>query len=336
MSADKTNEKTSLEETVAQRTDLLYKNIGDSKKQFIQNQAQVGLLHFLIEARNQLDTLEARMAAQLGKKRSSLFSFFTSSKKVVPAAPINDLSSEFETARRLLFEINEYILRNADETNLVERASRQRDTFESAIKTLKDGGRIERYWNDTKEAHLFSEEIAERKLLGTISKPKIFSILSEVRDELEIFPARVKDFLRTTHERVDEDIARHVDLALKEFSTSPLGNYIIILLDLKIKTGRLQRDSKPQASIDKNLKKIMLNVQAAKDGLGEVDLKKAEQIEKIGQFPKSKLDILIVALPDEKFNELIHQINKSIHMKDSNVEPQPAVHSRYRRNTHNS
>jgi hypothetical protein len=80
----------------------------------------------------------------------------------------------------------------------------------------------------------------------------------------------------------------------------------------------------------------MLNVQAAKDGLGEVDLKKAEQIEKIGQFPKSKLDILIVALPDEKFNELIHQINKSIHMKDSNVEPQPAVHSRYRRNTHNS
>ncbi len=335
MSAEKSQQTNGLEQTVAERTVTFRKNIGENKKQFIINQAQVGLLHFLADARTQLDALEARLYTQLGKPSSPLFSLFTSKKKIVPAAAVQDISSEFETARHLLFEINEFILFKAGETNLVRRAAYQRDIFEADINKLKAGGRVKKYWNDTEEFNLSAETIEQRRQLGTISKPKIFNILNEVHEELTIFPTKLKELLKTTHERVCEDIAHHVESVHKDFAATPLGKYLVVKFDLKTKTEKLQTEGKPPAGIEKNLRKQIQAVQAAQDGLTAAELKTAEQIEQTGLCPKTKLDTLIVALPEDRFKQLIQQIDKAIHLQD-NHEPPPASHSQYRRYTSNS
>jgi hypothetical protein len=330
MAADKSiPEDTDIQETLAERVVKLQLNISENKKEFIRNQAQIGLLGFLVDARQKLDAAEVRMMAQLGNQGRSVFSFFSNSKKVFPAGAVDELTAEFETARRLLWEVNDNILSNADDTNLEQLASHQHNRFEADVKKLKDGKRIERYWNNTTDKELYSYEIEERQALGKIgiNKSKIFSILDEVDDELSIFSLRVKDFLKITKERVDAVIEKQVDIAFKEFAASPLGIYIVDWMELQSKTARLQAKGAPQSIIDKTLNNITLRMQDTKDDLAEVDLEKVNNIE---NFEFSKLEILTIALPDEKYEELILKINKGIHMKEKSVEIQN-IASHYRR-----
>jgi hypothetical protein len=341
MSAEKATEMTDLDYTVAERMALFQQNIDKSKRTFIQNKAQEDLLSVLGDCRKDLDKAEARMLAQIGRNTSSLFSFFSSSKKVVPAEASDALIAEFETARKILFDINNAIVNDVNETNLVKRASRQYERFDSDMEKLRDGIRLKKYWNDPNESRLDSDEIKERKELGMITKPKIFNILETIDEVLKIFPSRMDNFLKTTQERVNDIIEKHIEATYKEFSKSPLGEFLVILVELKNKTARMESDGKPQAYIDKQLRKLTQAVETAKDYLGDVDLAKANQIEKHDfnvlnkkhQYnPISQLDALAVALPDEKFKDFIQQISKDINLYDKSAEKQSAA-SHYRRQT---
>jgi GTP-binding protein EngB required for normal cell division len=80
MAADKSiPEDTDIQETLAERVVKLQLNISENKKEFIRNQAQIGLLGFLVDARQKLDAAEVRMMAQLGNQGRSVFSFFSNS-----------------------------------------------------------------------------------------------------------------------------------------------------------------------------------------------------------------------------------------------------------------
>lgn len=329
MSADKAIAHDDLD---AERVIRLQNNIYNSKKEFIKNQAQLGVLEFLVEARQKLDVAEARMQSQLHNRRSSLFSFFSNSNKVAPNDAANTITAEFETARRLLLEIHENILNQADETNLKQRAVHYSALFEVDLRKLKDGQRLEKTWNNTNEIGLFPEEVEERQVLGKISNSnsKIFSILNEIDDELAIFPLRVKEFLKNTNARVDEVVEKQVDIAFKEFAASAFGKYVVNWLELQKKTAQQQAKGIPPHIIDKNLKKLIQKTEAAKKGVNEAELRRMEDIKKFHDL--SKVNILIIVLPDVKFSGLIQAISNNIHFKEKSVEPKD-IASHYRRKT---
>jgi len=194
MTGNDNTESIDLFHTAAERRQLLSSNIAHNKKEFVKSQAAAGLLSFLVEARHQLDAVENRLLAQLGKKRSSFLAFFSSPSKIAPSEAAQTIQAEFETARSLLFDINEYMLFNLDETNLADKAVRQCERFEDDLSKLRLGDRLEKHWNNINDASLFSNEMADREILGKISQKKNIHRLGRSPCRVRIIPQSLKRF----------------------------------------------------------------------------------------------------------------------------------------------
>jgi hypothetical protein len=301
-------------------------HIETNHRAFIKSQAATEILSFLVEGRHKLEKLESKMEKNLNKQSTFLSGFFSSRNKVLPSSQVKDLppalQAEFETAKQLLLDISSAVVRGADTNKFAQAASSQQYYFKRDLEKLKEGGRLDKHWNNANESDLYAEEKSARKLLGSIKNEKILAILVDLHQDMDMFPLIVTKFLETTDKRISDKVEKDVDNAYKDFIKTPVGEYIHLLIHFNEKAKQFENDGMPPTDINKKLKPLFNQTQIAERKLSPTELAQASQIVKLGLEEISKLDILLAALPTEKYSELLQRINRGIALEtDDSATP---------------
>jgi hypothetical protein len=338
-------------EQVFQQRKIAFKTeIEKSKELFIKSQMSNFLLAFLVAGKTKLDKLENQMSEKLNQPRASGFAVFFSRNKVHPLTTQQELSvqqkAEFQTAKLLLLNLNYVAAADYDDKNYGGKAQAQKQDFEDDIELLKSGARLKKHWNDTTDPELFTDEIAERKLLGTITNKKILTILNEVDDNLVFYPEQITSFLVVTRERVEKEIEKIVDAAYKEFIKTPFGEYVTEYVKYNnakqeiaqltatveqkentLSSSASKDDSRYANKVIAEMKSQIKNMNSKlpvmrekviqlKQALPLADLSKVGQLEKIDRIDNNKLDILLATMPSHKHNDLIQKIDAFVNFRE--------------------
>jgi GTPase SAR1 family protein len=286
-------------------------------------QVELKLISFLKSARGELDNLEEHKLKSLNRPNSStLFNFFRAKNKITPHGSIINLSlqetAEFDTARRILFDMYRFVTDRDSAEVMASAAVIQRESLARDIQTLASGGRLQKAW--VEDSLLSSEEGEERVLLGTIKDASILNVLSKVMKDFWNYNVMIENLLEEAHVNVAKVRDKEGKNLFKEFATSPLGEYLVKLLELKSKLNVMIQKKIPQEVINIKLEKLVDEVESARENLGDVDAQKAEQLATIDfENIKDKSLHLFIALPDDSYQRLLSKVEEELHVAQEKV-----------------
>jgi hypothetical protein len=266
-------------------------------------------------------------------------SLFRSKNRVVPLNGNNqpvkekkkltpEQAAEFTTARNILYEL--YLVTNSQTPQgIAEKIDSLAYDLEKTIASLKAGEQINRWDSDSENSFVSdTDAIEERKHLGVIQDKEILLFFKGMQEDFEEYTLSLSSYIHNTVKANKELVEKEVDHAYDQLLKGPLGFFLKKVEELKKMEIKCDLYKMPSDKVTSTIQKNQMLLSSLIEKLDETEKAKAQELVSMDFKKFNRLNVLMVVLPAEGFNELAGKIRVILEdVKEKKVD----LAQRYRR-----